>query len=194
MARSEDGGATWSMLGPETGFPASGGVQGPQWDPARPGVVYATSGSRLLRSTDFGASWVTVAGCPGNEAACTVYTSYFQLDPQRPGRILHYFGGDAGYFVSSDSGASWEKLEASTPYRYLAMSTTQPDVWMAASAFESLSDAGRREDVGLPYGRLRLPSRLHQSQRYSGGWLVQTECEFRPPMITAPRGEDSTTS
>ena len=80
MARSEDGGATWSMLGPETGFPTSGGVQGPQWDPARPGVVYATSGPRLLRSTDFGASWVTVAGCPGNEAGCDAYTSYFELD------------------------------------------------------------------------------------------------------------------
>lgn len=182
MARSEDGGATWSMLGPESGFPASGGVQGPQWDPTRPGVVYATSGPRLLRSTDFGTSWVTLAGCPGNEAACNVYTSYFQLDPQRSGRILHYFGGDAGYFVSSDSGASWEKLQASSPYRYLAMSTIQPDVWMAASAFEEVfltRDAGKTWEK-LPYesgcGYLRG---FISRKDIPGGWLVRTECEVQ---------------
>jgi hypothetical protein len=182
MARSEDGGATWSVLGPESGFPTSGGVQGPQWDPARPGVVYATSGPGLLRSTDFGANWVTVAGCPGNEAACNVYTSYFHLDPMQPGSIVHYFESDTAYYVTGDSGASWEKREAPTRLRNLAISSTQPDVWMAASAFEEVfltRDAGKTWEK-LPFERgCGSPADITSRKDVPEGWLVQTGCEVQ---------------
>lgn len=181
MARSEDGGATWSVLGPETGFPAGGGVPGAQWDPTRPGVVYATSGPRLLRSTDFGAHWVTLAGCPGNEGPCDAFISYFELDPVRPGRIVHYLESDTAFFVTGDSGATWEKREAPTPLRYLTLSSSQPDVWMA-SRFDELfltRDAGKTWEK-LPYERGCGYLRGFISRKgVPGGWLVRTECEIQ---------------
>jgi uncharacterized protein (TIGR03437 family) len=178
LARSEDGGATWRHLGPDAGFPSGGGVPGAQWDRTRPGVAYATMGTRLLRSTDFGAHWTTIAECPGNQSGCNAFITYFHLDPLRPGRIIHHFESDSFYFLSEDGGATWEKRESPARLRALSLSSSQPDAWVAYSPEELFLTL----DAGLNWNKLPVPAgcisrEIASRSGIPGGWILTTQCE-----------------
>ena len=111
LARSSDGGATWTALGLEAKGVDVIGKQGDfatvmSVDPKNPDVVYA-GGLDSWKSTDGGATWVQQSDWYGTSKP------YLHADQHAhahgPDRTV-YFGNDGGLFASSDGGTSFRAL------------------------------------------------------------------------------------
>ena len=106
-----DGGATWTL--PAT-FPATGTESKVHADPADPASAFVTFGyygtgsPRVLRTTDYGASWLDVSGDLPDIPANT-----FVADPDRPDDW--YVGTDVGVWSSTDGGVTWTPFGTGLP-------------------------------------------------------------------------------
>lgn len=129
LFRSLNGGATWAQIGnlPTDMFTEDGLGQGfsnllVRSDPRVPGVVYA-GGTRLWRSTDFGATWEDI-GTPGRLPEDPHDMLFDPADP-----ATFYVFGDSGVFRSSDSGRTFVGLNQTlgvTLLQSVALHPTDP--------------------------------------------------------------------
>jgi len=114
---TEDGGANWRKVETFPGVPANTVVSHLETSPHDEGTVYAAFDNHqmgdfrpyLLRSTDRGKSWVSIAG--DLPARGTVYAVV--EDPAKAG--LLYCGTEFGLFFSPDGGKRWVPLKGGMP-------------------------------------------------------------------------------
>jgi photosystem II stability/assembly factor-like uncharacterized protein len=115
---SRDGGATWTNAAPKIpGLPPSSWVSGVEASRHDEGTVYAAFDNHasddyrnyLFKSSDFGASWTSIAGdLPANRVVKAVHE-----DPKNP-RVI-YIGTEFGFFFSLDGGGRWLRLVNNLP-------------------------------------------------------------------------------
>ena len=112
VARSDDGGTTWS-----TPITLSRVVQSLAVDPCDPQIVYAGGYWGVSRSADGGMTWSEPRG-PG------VIGSSLVVDPRQSTSL--FAGGLTGLFWSNDSGATWARFEPALqiPVYSLAIDST----------------------------------------------------------------------
>ncbi|MGE3857922.1 MAG: WD40/YVTN/BNR-like repeat-containing protein [Dehalococcoidia bacterium] len=139
VARSDDGGVTWTERSPGLAFEADRGVSvGSVWQvrPGRasePGVVYAgTQPAGLFRSTDGGETWSPVDEVnhhPYREfwgetggGASTLHT--IELHPTDPD-CMYISIATGGTYVTHDNGKTWEICS----HRAIATNPMQADMW-----------------------------------------------------------------
>lgn len=133
---TEDGGANWRKVETFPGVPANAYVSHLAPSPHDEGTVYAAFDDHkmgdfkpyLLRSTDRGKSWTSIAG--DLPARGTVYT--VAEDPAKAG--LLYCGTEFGLFFSPDGGARWVQLKGGLPtiaVRDLAIQKREGDLVLA---------------------------------------------------------------
>jgi uncharacterized protein (TIGR03437 family) len=92
LARSTDGGATWTVS------PNAYGV--PVFDPFTPTTLYLIFGSALSKSTDNGQTFVSLPNLPDHAGLLALAP-----DPKHQGVL--YAGSTAGIYQSSDAGLTW---------------------------------------------------------------------------------------
>jgi photosystem II stability/assembly factor-like uncharacterized protein len=114
---SRDGGATWTKIDKFPGVPDETYVSRVTASPVQEGTVFATfDGHRsndfkpyVLKSTDYGATWTSIAGnLPSSGSA------YVIRQHARNGSLL-FVGTEFGAFVSIDGGAVWTPLKNNLP-------------------------------------------------------------------------------
>jgi len=107
LSRSDDGGATWSLVNLENSIYALA------IDPSRTEVLYAATDQGLLRTTDQGRSWhpwstaLTSSGIAGSPNQLIV-------DPRSSSRLYAGVPG-RGIFGSVDGGVTWNQLGQGLP-------------------------------------------------------------------------------
>ena len=132
--RTQDGGATWSMVNPY--FTAWGGVGGNVTcvvaDSARPGVVWAAIGEsskapylyRVYRSANSGSAWTQIsAGLP-----YPAFLYGLTMDPLSPtaGRRL-WVTANGALYRSSDDGATWQPASTTGGLPSVGLFATEVD-------------------------------------------------------------------
>ncbi len=114
---SEDGGGNWRKIREFPGVPGYTYVSDLLADRFDADVVYATFDNRkrddftpyVLKSTDRGNSWVSIAGnLPDDETVHTI-----EQDPQIPG--LLFVGTEFGVYFTLDGGETWNGLQSGMP-------------------------------------------------------------------------------
>jgi hypothetical protein len=124
LYRSDDGGQSWMRT-----LPYSGGVVLPAIHPLQPEILFVEALSRLMTSTDGGASWsdVDVPGARG----CSLRPVVFA--PSNPDRV--FLGGGCSLYRSDDGGVTWGVLpEAPRVVHDIAVSPTDPNMLLAIGA------------------------------------------------------------
>ncbi len=109
VVASADGGKTWRppvlLPAPAPGLAEPGGKSAAlAVDPQSPATLYAAVGSAVLKSTDGGRSWRSIAGgLPRNVAV-----SSLTVDPRHAGTLYAALGDD-GIFKTTDGGRTWSQ-------------------------------------------------------------------------------------
>ena len=98
LYRSEDGGATWSRINPDTGL-AGRYMNCITPDPADPEVVWA-AGRGLRRSGDGGKTFTYVKGAPGGDDY-----HHLWIDPREKHRMIT--AADQGAVITQNGGVTW---------------------------------------------------------------------------------------
>jgi len=100
LARSSDGGASWSVTDPDLLSDGTIDVTSVVIDPAHPSTIYAASrlNGPVLRSDDGGESWQVFSNPP-------LSFEDLALDPAEPGAL--WAAGKGGLYHSDDEGATW---------------------------------------------------------------------------------------
>jgi photosystem II stability/assembly factor-like uncharacterized protein len=184
LFRSDDGGETWSSIGPapgQTARPAMAVLPGLNGAPDQ--IILATS-NRVQRSADGGAtwapggSWPTTGSQPANESTEPVRT--LLADPSAP-EHLYALAKDASFWLSESGGLSWRPVEldhvsaiAITPYfgvrlwaataDTLAFSTDEGVTWAMSSlpGAPPVAPSGRRGGhITALRGDPRVPETLY---------------------------------
>ncbi len=131
--KSVDGAHSW--IGPDAGLPLAR-VSALAVDPSNAGIVFAAVGD-LYRSTDGGATWITVytRGLDGEPTAVTV-------DFRDGNRV--YAGTGDGYFLRSvDGGESWTTRYTGTPYvNAITVSPTSGSILLCGGGVYRSDDDG----------------------------------------------------
>lgn len=94
--RSTDSAVTWKPV-----LFVSTPVNAIACDPGNAAIAYAATGSRILKTTDGGDTWFSIADHPTSAIIDDVI-----LDPSNPRRVLVPFGRE-GVYESLDGGATW---------------------------------------------------------------------------------------
>ena len=113
---SRDGGASWQDVTPAQlkEWTLISAIEPSHHEPGKAylaGTLYKFDDPRpiLMRTSDYGASWVEITGgLPADE-----YSRVIREDHERPG--LLYAGAELGIHVSFDDGGSWQPLQANLP-------------------------------------------------------------------------------
>jgi photosystem II stability/assembly factor-like uncharacterized protein len=131
LYRSDDAGATWSLLSNDNR------IWGRGWyfcktvvDPKNPDLVYVSNTS-LYRSTDAGKSWTAIKGAPGGD-------DYHQLwiYPDDPNRMV--LGSDQGAIVSLDGAQTWSSwYNQPTAQMYHAAADNRFPYWATGAQQDS---------------------------------------------------------
>jgi photosystem II stability/assembly factor-like uncharacterized protein len=177
LARSPDGGDTWTSCADPTTLDSAGGWAFPPRPDthharaiaARDGTLYvAVEAGALIRSFDGGDSWVDrVPGGPRD-------THTLATHPDAPGLV--YAAAGAGFFVSDDGGDSWTRRESGLDRRYcwsVAVAPDDPDELYCSAA----------TGPGAAHGRTRPESHVYRSDDAGGSWTRLDD---------APAGEGTT--
>lgn len=112
---TRDGGATWTNVTP-AGLEECL-VNAIDLSPRSPGTAYIATTRykfndhtpRLLKTTDYGASWTDITGNIPDGA----YTRVVREDTERPG--LLFAGTETGLYISMDDGKQWERFNLNLP-------------------------------------------------------------------------------
>jgi photosystem II stability/assembly factor-like uncharacterized protein len=108
LYRSDDGGATWRLLGwPFSGADLDRPVFALAIDPTNGRNLYVGTGTNLLKSTDGGTTWTAPGGLP----AAAVRS--IQVDRTNPAIV--YEASDAGVYKSTDGGNTWAAISSGLP-------------------------------------------------------------------------------
>lgn len=166
VAKTSDGGATWTPVWRDTPKNAAANVRdawinerfGPTWgdfpltigvSPRDPNLVYTTDLGRAMRSTDGGQNWQAVYSRTASggwaSTGLEVTTSYgIHFDPHAPRRMFVDFT-DIGLFRSEDGGSTWLSSSQGIPDRWVntayAMEfdpAVKGRVWVALSGTHDL--------------------------------------------------------
>ncbi|HET9483288.1 MAG TPA: hypothetical protein VFO79_04960 [Xanthomonadales bacterium] len=104
LARSVDGGTTWTVATPRSGF-----VSSVAFDPADPQLLYATystfGGAHVFVSRDGGVAWSALDGESPAVSLPDIPAHVLRIDPRDRQRL--WLGTDIGLFVSHDGGRRW---------------------------------------------------------------------------------------
>ncbi|MGZ6988380.1 MAG: glycosyl hydrolase, partial [Thermoanaerobaculia bacterium] len=114
---TEDGGSAWRKIDAFPGVPSNAYVSDLEPSPHDEGTVFAAFDNHkmgdfkpyLLKSTDRGRTWVSIAG--DLPARGSVYT--VREDPEKP--ALLYCGTEFGLFFTPDGGKRWIQLKGGVP-------------------------------------------------------------------------------
>jgi photosystem II stability/assembly factor-like uncharacterized protein len=114
---TRDGGKTWTKTDAFPGVPDTTYVSRVVWSRANEGTIYATlDGHRsndfkpyVVKSTDFGRSWVSIAGDLPNGGSVQVIREH----PRQPN--LLFVGTEFGVYFSIDAGTRWTQLKSGLP-------------------------------------------------------------------------------
>ena len=137
MHISRDGAKTWQKITPPVSMLPEMAIMSMVHPSGHtPGKAYLAAkrymaGDRkpyLLKTTDYGKTWVTITtGIPADE-----YCHVVREDPNKPG--LLYAGTERGVWVSFNDGGSWQKLSINlpvTPVRDLQIHAREKDLVIA---------------------------------------------------------------
>lgn len=100
------------------------------------GTVFATLGTAVLKSSDFGSSWQTIASSPG---CCDLDAATFAKGGQTI--FLGIWNGSALLFRSTDGGATFKKVlqvdsQLGSQVNDISINATNPEnVWFAAKGY-----------------------------------------------------------
>lgn len=142
-SNDDPGQAVWKSVDAGKSFKAAGsGLPGEDVTllrAAAPGVVYAVVGKALYRTDDGGAKWVAAGG--GLPSAIDLREVC--LDPTQPTRL--FVATEKGLFLSSDSGASFEKAGSAVTEEDVEAVAVAPDGRLYAGSWRGVftsRDAG----------------------------------------------------
>ena len=113
MLRSDNGGASWSLL-PLNGIPTSGDYKPGQMayncsigaNPFNPDIVFMGSNLRMYSSSDGGQNWAPRSDWAGDAGLPYVHADHHSIRWGTNANTI-YFGTDGGFFMSTDAGTSW---------------------------------------------------------------------------------------
>jgi photosystem II stability/assembly factor-like uncharacterized protein len=124
---SSDGGLQWSLRANEEALHGRN-LHSLTASPTSPDVVFAASEDAILKSADGGMTWVSVPEPhviapriaaarprPASELTHTagrVHIHALRAVPSDKGKLVLFAGTDAGLFRSSNSGTTWEQVQA----------------------------------------------------------------------------------
>ncbi|MGH7616932.1 MAG: WD40/YVTN/BNR-like repeat-containing protein, partial [Gemmatimonadaceae bacterium] len=114
---TRDGGKTWTKTAAFPGVPDTTFVSRVVWSRANEGTIYATfDGHRsndfkpyVLKSTDYGATWTSIAGNLPDGGPVQVIREH-----PRQSNLL-FAGTEFGVFFTADGGKQWTQLESGLP-------------------------------------------------------------------------------
>ncbi len=147
VARSDNGGSTWTMT---YGAVTTNGVApvitvdavaGLALDPQTPSTLYAGTFSGVFKSEDGGINWsLSSTGLTG------LAVNTLAVDPQSPATV--YAGTAGGVFISTNGAANWHQSLASSPVNALTVNPLTPVVVYAGAS----SGIFRTLDGGAHWG------------------------------------------
>ena len=167
---SRDGGASWQDVTPAQlkEWTLISAIEPSHHEPGKAylaGTLYKFDDPRpiLMRTSDYGASWVEITGgLPADE-----YSRVIREDHERPG--LLYAGAELGVHVSFDDGGSWQPLQANLPItpvhdikvkgNDLIAGTHGRSIWILDD-LNVLRELAESADADTPY--LFAPRRTHR--------------------------------
>lgn len=183
VSRSDDEGATWTLLGVPDGTPYP--------HPTAPGTVFFASSDEshggLWRSTDYGQTWLTItAGLTDTRVTALA------LDPTDP--ITMYVGTEGGnLFLSADGGDSWAFI--SRPVDVIQSLAVNPrgahEMWVSNCCFCAPGQVLKSTNPGYtawapvaePVGSAPLPTIVFPPLTWGGdvysGTVFVSECFMR---------------
>jgi len=142
VARSTDGGWTWTQIGLETHGEHHNAVA---VSPMRPTTLYVTTTDSVWKSSDAGETWRDVTPQPAGRDYLAL-----ALDPWDP-EVL-YVGNSDGVFKSEDGAASWTSLAGSPELvRDVAIHPQRPSLLLVATGMGIL----RSLDAGESWSEVR---------------------------------------
>ncbi|MGH7491992.1 MAG: hypothetical protein ACREOO_06315, partial [bacterium] len=152
LGRSIDGGGRNSFTGGTNGIPSNARTN---WstpvvmDPNDPRVLYYGA-ERLYRSADRAEFWIEISDDLTNGPGPTSYRfgtiTTIAVSPLDP-NLIYAGTDDANVWVTNDLGATWRKINAGLPRRWVTRVAADPgDANVAYVAF-----SGHQEDVFLPH-------------------------------------------
>ncbi len=126
--KTSDLGASWAALNDTLAYPAIASIA---IDPVDPSLMYAvtiarTYPSRLLKSTNGGASW-TEAAITTTTGQTLIFAGKILIDPQRagsPNTSTLFITGFSNVLRSDDSGRTWKSVLQLTPDQDFTSLTT----------------------------------------------------------------------
>jgi len=171
--RSRDGGATWDLLSSDVflDYTFSRIVPNTQ----RAGFLYAATSRGVLRSVDYGATWVDLLDGPVTDLL---------LDPQSPNTLIASVGlpwGSPrnGLYKSTDAGANWVRLTKDLPPNPRDVGRIQmdqcaayPNVIYAALYGRAPSLVGLYKSTDFGASWIRMPN----TPSYAGGQAWYDNC------------------
>ncbi len=147
VARSHDGGLTWSMTYgalPTNGLApviAVNAVLGLAIDPVTNSTLYAATISGVFKSVDSGSNW-----SPSSSGLTGLSVNTLAVDPLSPATV--YAGTAGGVFVSTNGAANWRQSLATQPVNALAVNPLTPAIVYAGAS----SGMYRTLDSGAHWG------------------------------------------
>ncbi len=167
LYRSADGGANWVTL---SSYSESTSPSALTLSPRNPALIFLAGGQVVLKSTDDGASWATIAV----ELPINVRIGALAADPENVDVVYAGIGGGSGVLKSTDGGTNW---------RPFGRGLTSTDVQALAL------DAGPANTLYALTASYGHETELFSSRDRGGTWISLgeiRECYFPKVILVDP--------